>query len=77
MRGNRTLQDLSVYAKNIVKRKLETINGVGSVVIGGEQERNIRVNLDFDRMSAFGITVQDIVIAVSYTHLTLPTIYSV
>ena len=38
LRGNRTLQDLSVYAKNTVKRKLETINGVGSVVIGGEQE---------------------------------------
>ena len=41
LRGNRTLQDLSVYAKNVVKRKLETIDGVGSVVIGGEQERNI------------------------------------
>ena len=28
-------------------------------------ERNIRVNLNFDRMSAFGITVQDIVFAFS------------
>ena len=72
LRGNRTLQDLSVYAKNVVKRKLETINGVGSVVIGGEQERNIRVNLDFDRMSAFGITVQDIVIAFRNEHIKLP-----
>jgi len=72
LRGNRTLQDLSVYAKNVVKRKLETINGVGSVVIGGEQERNIRVNLDFDRMSAFGITVQDIVSAFRNEHIKLP-----
>ncbi len=72
LRGNRTLQDLSVYAKNVVKRKLETINGVGSVVIGGEQERNIRVNLDFDRMSAFGITVQDIVMAFRNEHIKLP-----
>ena len=72
LRGNRTLQDLSVYAKNTVKRKLETINGVGSVVIGGEQERNIRVNLDFDRMSAFGITVQDIVVAFKNEHIKLP-----
>ena len=72
LRGNRTLQDLSVYAKNTVKRKLETINGVGSVVIGGEQERNIRVNLDFDRMSAFGITVQDIVMAFKNEHIKLP-----
>ncbi len=72
LRGNRTLQDLSVYAKNTVKRKLETINGVGSVVIGGEQERNIRVNLNFDRMSAFGITVQDIVMAFKNEHIKLP-----
>jgi len=72
LRGNRTLQDLSVYAKNIVKRKLETINGVGSVVIGGEQERNIRVNLDFDRMSAFSITVQDVVMAFRNEHIKLP-----
>ena len=72
LRGNRTLQDLSVYAKNTVKRKLETINGVGSVVIGGEQERNIRVNLDFDRMSAFGITVQAIVMAFKNEHIKLP-----
>ena len=72
LRGNRTLQDLSVYAKNVVKRKLETINGVGSVVIGGEQERNIRVNLDFDRMSAFSITVQDVVMAFRNEHIKLP-----
>ena len=72
LRGNRTLQDLSVYAKNVVKRKLETIDGVGSVVIGGEQERNIRVNLDFDRMSAFGLTVQDIVMAFRNEHIKLP-----
>ena len=69
LRGNRTLQDLSIYAKNVLKRKLETIDGVGSIVIGGEQERNIRVNLDFDRMSAFGITVQDIVMALSLIHI--------
>ena len=72
LRGNRTLQDLSVYAKNVLKRKLETIDGVGSIVIGGEQERNIRVNLDFNRMSAFGITVQDIVMAFRNEHIKLP-----
>ena len=72
LRGNRTLQDLSVYAKNVLKRKLETIDGVGSIVIGGEQERNIRVNLGFDRMSAFGITVQDIVMAFRNEHIKLP-----
>ena len=70
--GDRTLQELSVYAKNTIKRRLETIDGVASIVIGGEQERNIRVNLNFDRMSAFGITVQDIVMAFKNEHIKLP-----
>jgi HAE1 family hydrophobic/amphiphilic exporter-1 len=70
--GDRTLQELSVYAKNIIKRRLETIDGVASIVIGGEQERNIRVNLNFDRMSAFGVTVQDIVLAFKNEHIKLP-----
>ena len=70
--GDRTLQELSVYAKNTIKKRLETIDGVASIVIGGEQERNIRVNLNFDRMSAFGITVQDIVLAFKNEHIKLP-----
>ena len=36
------------------------LNARGQVVIGGERQRTIRVNLDFERMVAFGITVQDI-----------------
>ena len=69
--GDRTLQELSVYAKNTIKKRLETIDGVASIRIGGEQERNIRVNLNFDRMSAFGVTVQDIVFAFKNEHIKL------
>ena len=70
--GDRTLQELSIYAKNTIKKRLETIDGVATILIGGEQERNIRVNLNFDRMSAFGITVQDIVLAFKNEHIKLP-----
>ena len=57
--GNRTTQQLNQYARTVVKKVLETIDGVGDVQIGGERQRTIRVNLDFERMAAFGITVQD------------------
>ncbi len=70
--GDRTLQELDLYARNIIKRKLETIKGVAKISIGGGRERNIRVNLNFDRMSAFGITVQDIVRAFRNEHIKLP-----
>jgi HAE1 family hydrophobic/amphiphilic exporter-1 len=57
LQGDRTLQQLNQYARNVVKKRLETISGVGQVIIGGERERTIRVNLDTERMLALGIGV--------------------
>jgi HAE1 family hydrophobic/amphiphilic exporter-1 len=70
--GNRTIQQLNQYARTVVKKQLETIDGVGEVVIGGERQRTIRVNLDFERMVAFGVTVQDIIAAFRNEHIQLP-----
>ena len=51
--GNRTLQQLNQIARG-VKKKLETVDGVGSIIIGGLRPRTIRVNLDLDQLTAFG-----------------------
>jgi HAE1 family hydrophobic/amphiphilic exporter-1 len=70
--GNRTIQQLNQYARTVVRKQLETVDGVGEVVIGGERQRTIRVNIDFERLVAFGITVQDITEAFRREHLQLP-----
>jgi HAE1 family hydrophobic/amphiphilic exporter-1 len=70
--GNRTIQQLNQYARTVVRKQLETIDGVGEVVIGGERQRTIRVEIDFERLVAFGITVQDIIEAFRREHLQLP-----
>jgi HAE1 family hydrophobic/amphiphilic exporter-1 len=70
--GNRTIQQLNQYARTVVRKQLETVDGVGEVIIGGERTRTIRANLDFERMVAFGITVQDIIQAFRREHLLLP-----
>ncbi|MBK8994116.1 MAG: efflux RND transporter permease subunit [Gammaproteobacteria bacterium] len=70
--GDRTLQQLNVYAENEVKKRLETIAGVGEVRIGGERERTIRVELELERMAGFGVTVQDIQAAFRREHVRLP-----
>ncbi len=75
--GNRTIQQLNQYARNVVRRQLETVDGVGEVIIGGERQRTIRVNIDFERLVAFGITVQDITDAFRKEHLQLPGGYLV
>jgi len=50
--GSNTMQQLNVYARNQIKKQLETIDGVGDVVIAGERRRAIRVNIDLDRLAA-------------------------
>jgi len=70
--GERTLQQLNQHARNNIKKRLETIDGVGQVRLGGERERTIRVNLDTTKMAAFGITVPDLVRVFKTEHLRLP-----
>src|SRR3972149_6361337 len=41
--GNRTLKELNTYAEEVVKPRLETVNGVGDVLIGGQIKRTIRI----------------------------------
>ena len=67
--GDRTLQQLNQYARNIIKKRLETIDGVGEVRLGGERKRTIRVNLDPNRMAAFGIAANDVIGAFATEHV--------
>lgn len=72
LHGDRTVQQLNLYAQNIIKKKLETINGVGEVRIGGRRDRTIRINLIPDRMAAYKITANDLVFAFQKEHIQLP-----
>jgi len=69
--GDRTLQQLNQYAKNIIKKRLETIDGVGEIRLGGERKRTIRVNLDLGKMAAFGIAANDVIGAFATEHVRL------
>ena len=71
LQGDRTLQQLNQYAANVIKKRLETIDGVGEVRIGGRRERTIRVNLRPERMGALGVTAQDIAAAFAREHVQL------
>ncbi|MBT8444666.1 MAG: efflux RND transporter permease subunit, partial [Gammaproteobacteria bacterium] len=75
--GDRTIQQLNQYIRTVVKKRLETVDGVGEVIIGGERTRTIRVNVDFDRLAAYGVTVQDITDAFRAEHFQLPGGYLV
>ena len=69
VQGDRTQQQLNQYAINVLKKRLETIDGVGEVRIGGRRDRTIRVELLPARMAALGITAQDINEAFNKEHV--------
>ncbi len=71
LQGDRTQQQLNQYAINILKKKLETIDGVGEVRLGGRRDRTIRVNLLPERMTALAISPQDISAAFASEHVQL------
>jgi HAE1 family hydrophobic/amphiphilic exporter-1 len=72
LQGDRTTQQLNQYARQVIKKRLETVEGVGQVLIGGERRRNIRVDLDLDRMAGLGVTAQDVRDAFRTEHVQLP-----
>lgn len=70
--GDRTLGDLNLYARNVIKKRLENIDGVGQVMIGGERKRQIRVNLNLASMAGLGISANDVLGAFGGEHVVLP-----
>jgi len=72
LQGDRTVQQLNQYVRTVIKKRLENIDGVGEVRIGGERKRTIRVNLDVDRMNAYRITTQDLLLAFNKEHFLMP-----
>jgi HAE1 family hydrophobic/amphiphilic exporter-1 len=69
LQGDRTQQQLNQYAINVIKKRLETIDGVGEIRIGGRRDRTIRVNLLPAKLAAYGIAAQDITDAFGREHI--------
>ena len=72
LQGDRTLQQLNTYADEVIKPRLETINGVGDVQIGGQVKRTIRIWLDNERLHAFNLSPLDVRNAFMREHISLP-----
>ena len=70
--GDRTIQQLNLYASNVLKKKFETINGVGEVQLGGRRDRVIRVIVNPERMAAYKLTANDLITAFNREHVQLP-----
>jgi hydrophobe/amphiphile efflux-1 (HAE1) family protein len=48
------------YADNILSQQMSQITGVSQVLIGGEQKRSVRVQVDPAKIAAMGMTLEDV-----------------
>src|SRR5688572_11307608 len=62
-------QLLADTARYVLKEKLQTVPGVGEVMMGGYLERNIRIWVDSTRLDERGLTVSDVLAALQREHV--------
>lgn len=72
VRGPGTPQELTQFAEDEVKSRLEGKTGVGNVQLLGGRERQIRVEVDPARLHAHGIAINEVAAAISRENLELP-----
>ncbi|MCO4782120.1 MAG: efflux RND transporter permease subunit [Candidatus Cloacimonetes bacterium] len=70
--GAKDYQERLHFADKVIKRNLQTINGVGAVDIIGGPNREIRIELNVQKMLARNVSSQDIINAIHLKHKELP-----
>lgn len=54
-------KELSDIVDNTIKPKLYTVSGIGSIDVSGENEREIHIKLDNNKLNSYGLTTSQVV----------------
>ncbi|MGE3509618.1 MAG: efflux RND transporter permease subunit, partial [Vicinamibacterales bacterium] len=63
---------LTTLVENEIQERLESLNGVGEVIIFGGRRREIHVEADMERLRAYDLTINDVAAALRAQNLELP-----
>lgn len=70
--GPMTNRDLSRLVDDVISKKLYSIKGVGSVNVNGNEEREIQIKLDKEKMASYELTTSDVVNSLRSDNLEVP-----
>lgn len=70
---NRSLLELSDIATNLFKERLQTIPGVSNINIWGDKKYSMKLQIDPAKLSAYGLTPQDVRLALNRENVELPS----
>src|SRR6188472_1932756 len=68
-----SLREVTEIAKDKVKERIESVNGVGQITIIGGQERQINVWVDPDKMRSYNVTAAEISAALNIQNMEFPS----
>jgi HAE1 family hydrophobic/amphiphilic exporter-1 len=66
------IRDITEYADKTLRRQLESVSGVGQVLVVGGRARQVNILLDADRLRAYNLTVTDVSRAVQMQNAEIP-----
>jgi multidrug efflux pump len=70
---HRTPTELTEYADNVIKDRLQNLPGVGSIRVAGERRPAVLITLDRNRLGARDLTVTEVVNALRDENVELPS----
>ncbi|MBQ1948868.1 MAG: efflux RND transporter permease subunit, partial [Treponema sp.] len=68
--GTRTPEELSSYVDDIIKPRLEQVDGVASVTVVGDREKAVIIDVPRDRLDAYGLTFSGIAQTIGMQNIT-------
>src|SRR5690349_18235802 len=70
--ANKPVRDITEYADKVLRRQIESLSGVGQVLVVGGRQRQVNVWLDADRLRAYNVTVTDVSRALQAQNIEIP-----
>jgi HAE1 family hydrophobic/amphiphilic exporter-1 len=70
--GDRSEKEITTYTKDIIKKRLENVPGVGKVDLVGGAEREIQVEVDAAQLQAYNLSIQDVNQAIAMANIEVP-----
>jgi HAE1 family hydrophobic/amphiphilic exporter-1 len=70
--GKRNLREVSEIARKQIKEDIETLRGVGQIVMVGQQERTINIDVDPDRLAAYNLSIAQVKRAIQAQNIEIP-----
>ncbi|HXX65311.1 MAG TPA: efflux RND transporter permease subunit [Bacteroidota bacterium] len=70
--GSRSGKAITTYTKDVIKKRLENVPGVGAVDLVGGDEREIEIAVDAAKLRAYNLSIEDVIASVGAANMEVP-----